>query len=73
MGNKSDKNQLFKPPNPKEVFDCSSIIKSKGFTLLMKLVLLTKENLFLEDYISEYIINNPEEINKVNEKGWMVF
>ena len=62
--------ELLVPPDPNVEYECALNTKSKGFTLLMKLVLLTKEYLFLEDHIIKYILDHKEELNKQNEKGW---
>ena len=56
-------------PNSNKSFQCSPVTKSKGFTLLMKLVLMTN-NTEAVKLIKKIITNNPEEINKQNEKGW---
>lgn len=52
------------------IYDCSRIRACAGFTLLHKLVLLTKKYPKLNDVIKEYIALYPEEINKVNERKW---
>lgn len=52
------------------VYACARITACGGFTLLHKLVLLTKKYPELNDVIKEYIAFYPEEINKVNELGW---
>ena len=44
--------------------------KCKGFTLLMKLVLLTKKNPELVSQIAQYLTEFPGEINEQNEYGW---
>ena len=62
--------ELLVPPDPNIEYDCSNIRKSKGFTLLMKLVLLTKEYPELNGEIKKYITGNKSAVNKSNEKGW---
>lgn len=42
----------------------------KGFTKLMKWVLLTKEKPFLEQKIEKYITKHPEQIDIQNEAGY---
>ncbi len=61
---------IFTPPDPNVEYECDPYTKSRGFTLLMKMVLLTKEYPELNNTIKEYIINNKEELNKQNERGW---
>jgi ankyrin repeat protein len=51
-------------------YKCVSYITSKGFTKLMKLVMMTKEYPELEKEIEEIINENPEEINKQNNYGF---
>jgi ankyrin repeat protein len=63
-------NTILEPPNLDEEFDCSPMTKSRGFTLLMKLVLLTRKHPELLEYIKILINNNKDIINQKNEKGW---
>lgn len=56
--------------DPDTKYRCSCITKCKGFTLLMRLVLLTYNYPDLCDAIEEYIILYPEEVNKVNDINW---
>jgi len=61
---------IYKGPDPNIEYFCSNDAKSKGFTLLMKWVLLTKKCPHLNEKIKNYIKSHPKEINKKNEKGW---
>ena len=67
--NKELLKKLLRPPDPNFEYQCSLETKSKGFTLLMKLVLLTKEHPFINEYIKEYI-QSSNELDKKNEKGY---
>ncbi len=60
---------FFADPDPNEEYWCSRYVKSKGFTKLIKWVLLTKKHPFLEKKIKSYLKKHPEEINKQNEEG----
>jgi len=60
---------IYQEPDPNIEYKCSDNTISKGFTLLMKWVMLTKEHPELHDKIKEYIRDRPKEINKQNEKG----
>jgi len=60
---------IYQEPDPNIEYKCSDNTISKGFTLLMKWVMLTKEHPELHDKIKEYIRDHPKEINKQNEKG----
>jgi ankyrin repeat protein len=51
-------------------YKCISYITSKGFTKLMKLVMLTNEYPELQQEIEQIINDNPEEINKQNHYGF---
>jgi ankyrin repeat protein len=51
-------------------YKCISYITSKGFTKLMKLVMLIKEYPELQKEIEKVINENPEEINKQNNYGF---
>ena len=60
--------ELLIPPDPNEEYTCVGTIRSKGFTLLMNLVLLTKKHFFLEDYLRKYVVENKDEVNNKNDK-----
>jgi ankyrin repeat protein len=60
---------IFIPPDPNVKYSPGSLRKSKGFTLLMKLVILTREFPDLDCYLVSYCKQNPEEVNKKNDKG----
>ena len=66
--------ELIKPfltkPDPDKVFECSPNTKSKGFTLLMKLVLLTEDNPEIEKWLEQNISLFKNQINQQNAKGW---
>ena len=62
--------ELLVAPDPNLEYDCCPFIKSKKFTLLMKLVLLTREYPEIEKYIEEYVKINKDELDKKNKKGW---
>jgi ankyrin repeat protein len=47
-------------------YECSQTTSSTGFTPLMKLVMLTNEHPFLNEYISRHV----DIINSKNTKGW---
>lgn len=49
---------------------CSPNTKSKGFTKLMMLVMMTGEFPSLNSEIRKMITNDPKSINDVNEEGW---
>lgn len=51
-------------------YNYTPFLKSKGFTLLMKWVLMTKEHPELHDKIKSYVNENKQELDKQNEKGW---
>lgn len=55
-------------PIYEEEHKCSKIVKSKGFTTLMKLVMQTSEKPLIINDIKKYLEQNPSEINKQNEK-----
>lgn len=65
---------IYCSPDPCVEYHCHNNIKSAGFTLLMKLTLLTREYRETESYIKNYIKKNikyhGEGINKQNDKGW---
>jgi len=61
---------IYQEPDPNIEYKCSDNTISKGFTLLMKWVMLTKEHPELHDKIKEYIRDRPKEINKQNNDGW---
>lgn len=44
-------------------YRCSPLTRSTGFTLLMRLVLSTKQHPRLEKLIDDYLSLNPDEIN----------
>lgn len=52
------------------VYYCSGNLKSRGFTHLMKLVMMTKTDPDAIAIINTIIKNNPEEIDKKNENGY---
>ena len=58
------------PDINKEYYYSSNYEKCKGFTRLMKLVLLSKTNPELVEQIKFYLLLFPEELNKQNEDGW---
>lgn len=61
---------IYSVPDPNQEFKCSDSTLSKGFTLLMKWVMMTNSHPELYDRINQLIKENPEELNKQNEKGW---
>lgn len=65
--------KLYDSPDPNKNYYCYQSgdlsIFSRGFTILMKWVLLTKKNPFLNEVIEEYVKKNPQEINKKNNVG----
>ena len=61
---------ILQPPNPNRKYNISPSAKSKGFTLLMKLVLLTRKYPELLDHIKNLIDNDKKIINQQNERGW---
>ncbi len=82
--NQFDDNCIFAAPDPKKeytCFDSFTIVdgiefkeiqkkESKGFTKLMKWVLLTKKNPILEEKIRKYLIKHPKEVFKQNDCGF---
>lgn len=61
---------IFATPDPKKRYNQLSWLSSYGWTKLMKWVLLTKKNPFLEQKIRDYITKYPEEINARNIHGY---
>ena len=53
--------------DPNKEYWCSPFVKSKGFTKLMKLVLMGDKYL---DEIKKELLINPSTINIKNDKGW---
>ena len=60
-------NDIYADPDPNIEYDCSPYRKSKGFTKLMKWVLLTRSHPRLLRNIQKYIIDH--DINEKNEIG----
>lgn len=54
--------------NKNNFYSCSPLTQSSGFTLLMHLVSL--KNKYLDIVIKKYLKEYPQEIDKVNERGW---
>ncbi len=68
-----DDQGIFSVPDPEKNYlyrsDCS--IKTKGFTILHKWVLLTKKYPEVEKLIEKYLkFSGKSQIDKVNKKGW---
>lgn len=61
---------IYADTNPLYRYACSTATKSKGFTKLMKWVLLTKEYPEILEEIEKLIKSNSEILNKQNAKGW---
>lgn len=59
--------EIYKGPN--EIYSCSSIVESKGFTLLMRLCYNKTKKISIEE-IKKYLEKHLEEINKQNFLGW---
>ena len=59
-------NNLFEHYNYNTIYDCSPFTKCKYFNKLMYLI-INKTDFHV---ISNYLINNLNEINQVNEYGW---
>ena len=57
-------------PDPNTEYACSPYIESKGFTKLMKLVMMTGKNPELISDIKNMIIYDKNIIDIKNEKGW---
>ena len=62
-------NDIYAIPDPETEYESgistnNNIIKAKKFTLLMKLVLLTKKHPELHDKIRKYLTNNLEEVKQ---------
>ncbi len=55
--------------DPEIKYDCSPIIKSKGFTPFMRMVQYANRTDILE-IIATHIKKQPLDINYQNEKGW---
>lgn len=53
-----------------ELYPCSKLTKSSGFTHLHKCVMKTHLYPELNEYIDLYLQMNPDKINEVNTKGW---
>jgi ankyrin repeat protein len=70
MGNTPSETSIFDIPDINTPYRCSSYTLSSGFTLLMKLVMLTREYPTLEAEIKKHIDENPETINVENNEGW---
>src|SRR5437868_11357472 len=61
---------IFTAPDSTIKYQCSPDSSSKGFTKLMKWVLLTKSNPDLLINIKYLIESDPDILNKQNDKGW---
>lgn len=61
---------LYDVPDPTIIFNCSEHIKSNGFKLIHKLVLLYKEHPEVKNKILEIINLNPSAVNSLNDNGW---
>ena len=61
---------IYSAPDPKTEYYCHQNIKSAGFNLLMKLVLLASEHRETDNSIKNYLKKFPDSINKQNDKGW---
>ena len=70
MDTQFDDEDIFAPVDPEKEYYCNQSEKCKGFTRLMKLVLLSEKNPELVDEITEYLKFCPEELNKQNKKGY---
>ncbi len=57
-------------PSIEKEYYCREMVKSAGFTLLMKLVLLTKKKKKAIYLIRKILNKNPNTIDKKNDKGW---
>ena len=62
--------ELINEVDPTKQYSCSPIIKSTGFTVLMKWCLCYHKNPLIVNKISKYLKTHPEEINKQNTNGW---
>lgn len=64
-------NELIKKltPDPKAYYECHNE-PAKGFTLLMILVMNIKKYPFIEHHLPKYIKENPDEINKKNQRNF---
>ena len=65
-----DDEPLQKEPSIEKEYICSDYTISSGFTLLMKLVLLTRKNKKAFSLAKKLINKNPNIINQKNDKGW---
>ena len=70
MDSQFDDEDLYDVPDLQNEYYFAFHFKCKGFTKLMKLILLTKKNPELVSQIAQYLIVCPEEVNKQNEKGF---
>ena len=70
MDTQFNRERLFDNPNPNKRYLVTDCFRCKGFTKLMKMVLLTKRFPDLVDNIKSYLVSLPEELNKQNEYGW---
>ena len=70
MDSQFDDEGLYDTPDVEKEYYYDFDFKCKGFTKLMKLVLLTKKHPELVDQIAQYLIVCPEEVNKQNEYGY---
>lgn len=61
-----DKNYNFNNYSIYKKYSCSPNVSSKGFTKLMYMI-INKQN---TRELIQYILQNPDEINKTNNKGW---
>lgn len=69
-------NILFKEYSYENTYNCSPVAQSKHFNKLMYLLshinILQKKHsdIDIKKVITNYIINNPQEINQKNNGGW---
>ena len=60
----------YESPDPNVKYDCTNNIKSKGFTKLMKLCMMTNKYPNLHKHINKLIKDKSEKINAQNNKGF---
>ena len=68
--NQFDDEDINDKPSIEKEYYCTHNILSSGFTLLMKLVLLTKKNKEAFFLIGNLLNENPATINQQNNEGW---
>ena len=61
-----DEENLYDPPDPNKTYKCSRYTSSKGWTLLMKLVVLTKKHPELHNKIKQLIDSDKNMLNVGN-------